>query len=210
MRSLLAVLVLVLAAAPADAQFRRSQPFAEKGDFAVLAEVSGLDVLQLRPAVGGVGIRYRVADQTAVGLSVGVNGFSASAGSDDRDQNVSGTDVRVSTWFEQHVGRRSRTVSPFVGAGVRFNAGRNTSSDGLGPNAFESEVSQFGVGGALLLGAEVRLARGVTLGGAYTLGVEYQRNEQSFTAPGTDPGSQVQDVVRFGTGVTNLAVSAYF
>ncbi len=113
--------------------------------------------------------------------------------------------VSIALWNENHLGRRRGLVSPFIGAGATFRAARLRQE--RGPDSFSS--TDVAVGAGALLGAEVKLARGVTLGAAYTLGVEV--TARSFDA--TPDPMQVPDdqtIVRVGTGLTDLHVSVYF
>ena len=221
--------VLVLSALPADAQRRRDRPFAERGDVALLATLNGLDVVRLSPALGGVGVRYRLADQTVLGTSLGLSVFSADAdgGDDSQDQrnDQDAIDATLSVWVEQHVGRRRRTVSPFVGAGVQVGGGTaDFTSDqtffpcgdpaDCGPvtRTSESERRTLRVAGGVFVGAEVRLAAGVTLGGAYTFGVRYTDTEDTARLRGTDVDDDLtfdRQLVEVGTGTTGISLSVY-
>ena len=211
----LAVLALVaLVAGPASAQ--RARPFAERGDVALVVGVSG--VTDLVPAFGGVGARYRVRDRTVVGASVGV---------DYADRNVDVRDgfeadernggVRVSVWNENHVGRRGALVSPFVGVGVQARASGAEAErslpcepgEGCTVRTETASLSSTAVGVGALLGAEVRVARGVTLGAAYALGAEVSRDRQERTLDG-EPRRDRFTTFRAGTGLTPLILSVYF
>ena len=221
--------VLVCSALPADAQRRRGQPFAERGDVALLATLNGLDVVRLSPALGGVGVRYRVADQTVLGTSVGLSVLAGDSEADGDGQGQSSdqdaVDATLSVWVEQHVGRRRRTVSPFVGAGVQVGGGTDsyTVDQTFLPCAdpadcapvtrsAETERRTLRVAGGVFVGAEVRLAAGVTLGGAYTFGVRYTDSEDTrrFVDAGVDDeqtfGRQLLEV---GTGTTGISLSVY-
>ncbi len=83
------------------------------------------------------------------------------------------------------------------------------------------------VSGGLLLGAEIKVVNGVTLGGAYTFGVEYADatgatrfssldrtfvggvlvDEEEVNSSETDNSG---DDWRFGVGTTRVALSVYF
>ncbi len=233
MRVILLVLAVVLAL-PADAQRRRAQPFAERGDVALVVTLDGLDAVRLRPALGGIGVRYRVADQTVVGTSLGLSVLRADTETDadgsgraDRQQRgEDAVDATVSVWVEQHVGRRRRAVSPFVGAGVQVGIGSAESDTEQmflpceGPTecapvtrVFESERQTLQVAGGVFVGAEVRLAAGVTLGGAYTFGVRYTDTEESrrsVTEGAPEEQSFDRQFLEIGTGTTGLSLSVYF
>ena len=76
---------------------------------------------------------------------------------------------------------------------------------------FEQSVEGVSIGGGLLLGAEVRLAKGVTLGGAYVVGVSYDQETLRVNLPERpNPEPQDRSTVRFDTGTTNLALSVTF
>lgn len=221
MRLVLVALAFAFGSSAADAQFRRSPPFAERGDLALSVEIAGVE---LQPALGGVGMRYRVADRTVLGASVGLgvdlgDSEDGNAGEAASDR----TSFRLTAWTEQHVARRARTVSPFVGAGasVRIEAASSESErtvpDGDGEVVLRQrqDADLLTVGAGLLLGAEVRLARGVTLGGAYILGAEYARRESRSESDGfagevPSVSRSEQSSVRFGTGATDIVLSVYF
>lgn len=208
--SLLAVLTVL----PASAQ--RSRPWAEKGDVALVVSISGGGLTDLTPALGGIGVRYRVTDRTVVGTSVGFD--YATFDEDGSDASVTERGLRLALWNENHLGRRTGLVSPFLGAGATFSVNnqerefvRTPCDDVVCPGAPQREsasgtVLSFGVGA--LLGAEVRLARGVTLGAAYTLGVAVDRESQESTFNPNPPGDRT--IVRVGTGVSDLNLSVYF
>ena len=70
MRVLLSLLAVSLVLPTAAAQRHR---FAQHGDLALVIGVSGLEDLALRPYEGGIGFRYRAADQTVIGAAVALN-----------------------------------------------------------------------------------------------------------------------------------------
>ena len=246
MRQLVALLVVFaassLAAPAADAQFRRDKRFAKQGDVALVAGISGLQVLQLRPVLSGIGVRYWVADQTVLGLSVGgsIQDAEIENTQDDQEGEViredtnanTSTTATLSVWMEQHVGRRNRAVSPFVGAGLQLSVVdaeldyesviQLTCQDGAEcptiVRRLESSETARTLGGGLVVGAEVRLARGVTLGGAYTVSGRYRESDRSSrqTLKRDDQDTQVEEQssesgrFEFGTGVSELNLSVYF
>lgn len=218
MRQLLLVLVVLI---PATAVAQRDRPFAEKGDVALVASIPALNVLNLEPALGGVGLRYRVADRTVVGASIGLQ-YDVS-GQDRTEESYESVDRRISValWNENHLGRGRGPVSPFLGAGAVFRIGdrrfeQNNAACSPDEPCPDQPVTvrltnnEAVIGGGLLAGAEVRLARGVTLGAAYVLGVEVSRLRFDQTPVGAQGRPTGQNAVRFGTGVTDLHVSVYF
>ena len=230
MRPLCLALVVLAGTAHADAQ-RRGRPLAERGDVALIAEVSGIDDLRLLSALGGVGVRYRVADRVVLGTSVGVNAFDGDRDA-DRESEAGGQDVsdesssfsgRVTVWAERHVRTRQRAVSPFVGGGLQIAASTQeaTTTQAVAscptspcpPFTRSSERESLAVGAGVFAGVEVKLARGVSLGGAYTLGAEYTTAETRLE---TDLGGDVERDTfdeRFwtvGTGISRLVLSVYF
>lgn len=228
MRFVVLALVAFLVLPVASAQRHR---FAQQSDLALVIGVTGLEDLALRPYEGGIGFRYRAADQTVIGAAVALNLTE----SDRELRNESGETAQDQTgdlerqgatfalWAEQHVGRRSRTVSPFVGAGVQVSVASDEQQslasydcpEGECPGSirFVDESEDLSVGAGLLIGAEIRLARGVTLGGAYSIGAEYTRNESTSTrdyGDDVDVSSYEQDTWRIGVGTTQIGLSVYF
>ena len=231
MRFVLAFLAFVLLTEAASAQRRGAPRFAEQGDVALVIGVQGLDVLRLQPALGGIGVRYRLADRTVVGASVGIDVQFADDYSEDAqdtsEREFDRSSVVGAVWFEQHVGRPRRAVSPFVGAGVQFGVASSEATSeravrpcppsqdcGLLTQAVVTETDTRFVAGGLALGAEVRLVRGVTLGGAYTLGVRYTEADLENRIEQTNQETRVQaqesQGLRFGTGTSELSLSVYF
>ncbi|GAB5535137.1 MAG: hypothetical protein Rubg2KO_13860 [Rubricoccaceae bacterium] len=232
MRQLVALLAVIFVTAPADAQRRRHHSFAKKGDVALVAQLNGLSVQAFNPSLGGLGLRVRLADQTAIGV-----GFGATVFDGDGDQQVTATEVRGteysgtnlsgSLWLEQHVGARRRTVSPFIGGGVsvgylsddRTQARPFPRCDDTGACEIEladqvNESSRVSVQAGLILGAEVRVVKGVTLGGGYALGAGYTWWESRRVEVRGD-GEQTtletsQGTFQLGTASSGLNLSIYF
>ena len=228
MRSVLFALALLLAADAATAQRHRDRSFADQGDVALTAEIESISGGRLLPTLGGVGLRYRAGDRTVLGVSVG-----GTVRSDDYDQTRQGSDTvqeaevtegRVALWTEQHVGRRWRTVSPFVGAGLQLGLrSRTTESfqevtpcppDQLCDVEFRrarTETDERTVGAAVFVGAEVRLASRVTLGAAYLLGVEHTQTdsvqEQDVTV--VERYEYEGESLTFGTSLSRVVLSVY-
>ena len=196
MRLLLAVLALLLFADTADAQFRRHRGIAERGDLAVAIGFSGLSNFVLNPIEGGVGLRYRAADQTVLGAAVSIGGSDSSTEYEDEFSGQTVTSTRteesdsrsasLALWVEQHLGKRRSTVSPFVGAAIRVATGsgdsriesvRTCPAEGPGCSSRRDgetqEIENTSFGGGLILGGEVKIVNGVTLSGAYTIGADY-------------------------------------
>ena len=207
-------LAVLLAAAPAQAQRGGRQ-----GDTAIVVGISGLYDLRISPALGGIGLRYFVGHRTAVGAAVGF-GYRL----DDSRLDTETGQINVAVWGEQHVGRGRGAVSPFVAGGVQVGAESSTLTDErlvdpcqptdscLGRYTVTTEQSSvlLGVGGAL--GAEVRLVRGVTLGGAYTLGITVADSDfESRTEENVLPGQRDERrSISVGTSVSRVYLSVYF
>lgn len=218
LRALIALAVLL----PASASAQRGRPVAERGDLALVASIPGIDVLRLNPTVGGIGLRYRVADRTVVGASVGLRFDTFDEDRGGVSGEVTRRSVGLTLWNENHVGRGLGPVSPFVGAGLTFGVGDErvereaTPCDPFTPcpgplEGYRDATSSTTFGAGALLGAEVRVARGVTLGAAYVLGVEVSRfryERERTDVPGVENGSG--NNVRAGSGVTDVQLSVYF
>ena len=229
MRLLVLVLACVLASAPAEAQ-RRRHAIAKKGDVALVAQIDGLSLRGFSPALGGVGLRVRAADQTVVGLGFGLRLDDTDdevrlPDQEARDVGRTAADVRGVLWMAQHIGSKRRTVSPFVGAGVTAAYSSATyrspsyiqtcDADGACTVALlvqEHEVSYTALGGGVALGAEVKLANGITVGGAYGFGVEaYHQETRSDQPLPNDNRVSVrrQTGFRAGTRAPTLNLSVY-
>ena len=65
--------------------------------------------------------------------------------------------------------------------------------------------------GGVFVGAEVRLAAGVTLGGAYTFGVRYTDTEDTNRLSGDVRDEQTfgRQLLEVGTGTTGISLSVY-
>ncbi|HEX9950376.1 MAG TPA: outer membrane beta-barrel protein [Rubricoccaceae bacterium] len=210
------LVLLILLVVPAAAHAQRARPFAEKGDLALVVGVAGLT--DLSPAFGGIGVRYRVADRTVIGTSLGL-GFGTED-ADDENRVSTRTSATLAVWNENHLGRRGGIVSPFVGAGATFGVQRfEADFDGIPcdpascpdtPGGFSQSETTLSIGVGALLGAEVRIARGVTLGAAYTLGIAVDRRESDRSNPFGSNDSVRSTFVRGGTDLTDLSLSVYF
>lgn len=218
MRRLLLALAVLL---PVSASAQRDRPFAEKGDLALVASIPALNVLNLEPAFGGIGLRYRVADRTVIGASVGLQYDVFDQDRTETSGESSARRLSLALWNENHIGRSRGPVSPFLGAGAVFRVGdQRTEQDNVEcdptapcpepPVAFVNARTELSVGVGALIGAEIRLARGVTLGAAYVLGVEVSRFRFEQTPADVREQLTEQNILRFGTGVTDLHVSVYF
>ncbi len=200
MRIALVAFAVVLAV-PATAQ---SRPFTERGDVALVAQTSFGGGLS--PVYGGVGARYWTSDHTVVGGSVGLRASTF----DRAEANQSDRNLEAALWVERHRASRHRGVSPLVAAGVIGTAGR-VAFERTAPDGTEQRDSNsmYAVGAGVALGAEVRLAPGVTLGGAYFLGVGVQRVSGTSTS-GVGFTPFIQTRIGLGTGVTPIHLSVYF
>lgn len=205
-------LVLLAVLLPLAASAQRGRPIAERGDVALVAEISRSDGLGLLPVLGGLGVRYRLTDRSVIGTSVGVRYTTA-----DRDGDESTSQrYSVALWNENHVGSGRGVVSPFVGAGVRLavtddDYRTGTVFDPPGPVPVASSTTSLAVGAGALVGAEVRLARGVTLGAAFMLGVDVTKADRTVRfSDGTEDADRAPTVVSFGTNVSELVLSVYF
>lgn len=211
-------ILLVACALSALTAHAQERPFASRGDVAAVGAFSQVDLIRLPPTITAVGARYWVTDRVAVGTTVGLNASSLDAGGDGGMQS---SGVRLDLWGETHVGRRSRAVSPFVGAGVR--GARHSSSQTRQDFTCSDPVlcplgqpghyafQRIGYGAGVLAGVEVRLLRGLTLGGAYTLGVDVGQAGGTFTPDGGQPRTVFkEDRISLQTGATNMHLSIYF
>lgn len=217
MRRLILCALLVL---PVAARAQRTRPFAEKGDVALVVGISPVSFPAITSALDGIGVRYRATDRSVIGVSAGFT--VGTVDQDDSDDEFSGGSGRISVWNENHLGRSRGIVSPFVGAGLTAGLARETVSRDNVPfpcdpgNCPDEPVtavlrqSRYSVGVGAILGAEVRVARGVTLGAAYTLGVSVERLSFTDTSPFRSDNEARSTVVAGGTGLTNLQLSVYF
>lgn len=206
MRRLSLVALTALLSLPASAQ--RGQPFAEKGDVAIVAQVSGLEVLRLHPALGGVGVRYRFADRRVVAGSVALNAYDREQSGSFNAADEAGTRVDVTVWNENHFGRAGSRVSPFFGVGL--GAGRAVYARETVADREESRTTTYR--GGLFVGAEVRLVSRLTLGAAYVLGATYEDRtvESSPAGPAGLPAVDESRTLGVSTGITDLHLSVYF
>lgn len=221
----LVALVLVAATLPAVAQPADST-FARDGRVALAVGIEGA---ALEPVLGGVGVRYGLSDQTVVGAAVGlrltVSDLSGEEGAGSQTQEGGGLDA--SAWLERHLVRRSRSVSPFVAVGLEAGYGwsesqstqtqlvcRSEDDCDVRTLTFVSSADEYHVGGAVGVGAEVRLARAVTLGAASTLRAGYtwtDNTARQTVEGGDDERFAGRSIGRFdlGTGATSLVLSVY-
>lgn len=225
MRCLVLSLLVVLAL-PASAQRwgRSSDRVADRGAVALTFTAEdvwgGFDN-------GGVGLRAWLGDRLVGSASLG---FSLERTDNEFASDVERAEAAVSLGLEAHVGG-SRTVSPFVGGGVRLGYAEVEGSYDprldvwCGPTMScyfpGSSADELSVGAGIDLGAEVRLARGVTLLGAHRLGATFVSGDvendwvyYAYPEAGVDLGYPPPNADytrwRVGTGETRVALSVYF
>ena len=212
------LILFALIVFPVCGRAQHARPFAERGDVALVVGISPADFPSVTSALGGVGLRYRVNDLTVLGASVG---FGASTlNRDDSGDGRGAGSGRVSVWNENHIGRRRGVVSPFFGGGFTAGFSRETfTRDDVpcdpaacpdGPQTVESRRTHTSFGVGAILGAEVHVARGVTLGAAYTLGVGVERFVYTTDDPFSGTPADRSTLVAGGTGLTDLQLSVYF
>lgn len=206
---------------PLVASAQRSRPFAQKGDVALVVAIPAVNILNLEPAFGGVGLRYRVADRYVLGGSAGFQTQDVS-NEGRNSEDYAGLAVTGSLWLEHHIGRRAGSVSPLYGLGLTaqtssFDATyvrEETVCTGDGcttlPVTYDLTNARTAVGAGALLGVELRLARQITLGAAYVVGLEVSSQRSESPREGGTVDAFESDGLRAGTGLTDLHLSIYF
>jgi hypothetical protein len=134
------------------------------GDKAMVFMFNGLSFISLDGYNGGLGLRYYIADGTAI--RAGVEFGSSSFDDKDADMEGDGTSYGVTAIYEKHMGGACASVVPYWGLGVGYNSWSNKLT--VDSDWVEQRESGFGVMGAL--GFEWGFTNCMTLGGEYELG----------------------------------------
>ncbi len=190
----------------------------EHGKTGLRFSVQGLDFIGLGTVNGGIGIKYWMADNTALRFDLGMGVFDTTWKSPDKDytdEKWSGSEFSLGGGVEYHlvVGKK---LSPFVGAGISLRTG----SRKLEPSTLKSEnVSESekwtrtSFGGGVLLGAEFFMGSHLSLTGEYNLGLSVGTTK--YTAEASQGGLKVTyeekaSSMDLGVSTANLILTVYF
>lgn len=174
------------------------------GDKAMVFMFNGLSDLGLEGYHGGLGMRYYIADATA--LRVGVSFGSSSH--DDKDLDMEGemSEYGLTAMYEKHLGGPCASVSPYWALGAGYSSWSNkltSDSDWI-----ESRESGFGFLGAL--GFEWAFTNCMTLGGEYELGLWKYSGETEQDIGGSTDTYWEYDGSFMGVGAASVYLSVYW
>lgn len=153
----------------------------------------------------GVGLRYYIADGTAirVGVQLGKNTFKYEDFDDEYGASVYG----VSAVYEKHMAGPCSSVSPYWGLGAGYTMSSDKYEDDIGDTWTTSGTGFEGFG---VVGFEWGFTDCLTLGGEYMLGLEsWSQKTESDIAGVTDTYNEYSGTF-MGFGTASVYLSVYF
>ncbi len=178
-----------------------------RGDKAMVFMFDGLAFLSAQEYGGeyGVGLRYYVADGTAI--RAGVQFGRKSDTNDDIDWDDDYNRYGVNAVYEKHMAPACSSVSPYWGFGALYTAYSNKDTNATGDTwtYSGSEFAGFGV-----LGFEWGFTDCLTLGGEYKLGFESSSSKTEEDVGGvTDTYDELSGTL-MGFSTASVYLSVYF
>ncbi len=177
------------------------------GDKAMVFMFSGLDDLSLGGYGGdyGIGLRYYIADGTAIrgGVQFGTESFT-----DDDDDTEWGYSVYgLNAVYENHMEGPCSSISPYWGVGAGFSMYSDEYENSIGDTWTESGT---GFAGFSVLGFEWGFTNCMTLGGEYQLGFWSWSGDTEYDGvEGTDTYDEYSASF-MGFSTASVYLSVYF
>lgn len=175
----------------------------KSGNKDILFSFKGLDSLDAGTYLGGIGMRYYLADELAIRPQVMFTYNKLTDKTTDPDTKVTTTGIGLNVGLEKHMTPMMKSLSPYLGASVGFNYGKVKHEEpGEGGVTVETEakVTTFDIG--LLAGFEWGFTDGLALGGEYNIGLQ----SASMKAGDTDVGSALS----FGINTASLMLTVHW
>jgi len=173
-----------------------------KGDKAMVFMFHGLDDLSLHGYGGdyGIGLRYYIADGTAIrgGIVLG----TGSVTDEQDDMEYSGSSYGLEVIYERHMEGPCASVSPFWGLGGQFSSFSEEEKDNVSDDEYKISGTGFGVFG--VAGFEWGFTDCMTLGGEYRLGFLSESGEEEYNGDSADLYSS--NFTGFGAASVYLSV----
>ena len=178
----------------------------DAGDKALVFMFSGLSDLHLDGYMGdyGLGMRYYIADGTALRLGVEFGSQSF----DDKEADMEGdmTSYGLMAMYEKHLGGVCASVVPYWGLGAGYHSWANKMT--ADSDWIEMRETGFGFVGAL--GFEWGFTDCMTLGGEYELGLWTFSGETESDIGGTTNTFDEYEGSFMGVGTASVYLSVYW
>jgi outer membrane protein W len=222
----LAILVLVLLFVTSVSLAGDPKPLTYSGAKALLFDLGGLANLAAGNYGGGLGVKYYIANDLALRLSVGFttattttkNPISPLPTGQIDESELTSTDFTVTPAVTYNIGRTS-TVVAYVGALFSFTSSStkrtgNSGGTGVGYDSGESYRASetiFGAGG--LVGVEWFPWENISFSAEYRLGFASTSSETESSTTATSVTTDGPTTTGFGLGSANsgaLTLSLYF
>ncbi|MCK4680801.1 hypothetical protein KAT82_06720 [bacterium] len=177
-----------------------------RGDKAMVFMFNGLCYLSAEEyADYGIGLRYYIADGTAlrVGVQFGKEMFKDEDWDDEYRDSVYG----VSAVYEKHMAAPCSSVSPYWGLGAGYSSFSDKYEDDVGDTWTTSGTGFEGFG---LMGFEWGFTDCLTLGGEYKLGFESWSQKSESDIGGVTATYNEYSGTLMGFSAASVYLSVYF
>jgi len=177
------------------------------GDKAMVFMFQGLDDLHLDGYGGdyGVGVRYYIADGTAV--RVGVQFAGETYTDDDYDSEEVFSAYGLDAVYESHIEGACSSVSPYWGVGASLTMLSTVYTDSEDDTWTDSGT---GFGGFAVVGFEWAFTNCMTLGGEYQAGFSSWSTETEVDVDGDTSTFNEYSGSFMGFGAASVYLSVYF
>ena len=184
-----------------------------RGDKAMVFMFNGLDDLSLEGYGGeyGIGMRYYIADGTAirVGVAFGTESWTDEDEATDPDFDSEENDrtYAVSAIYERHMASPCSSVSPYWGIGAAYTSSYEEDKDEAGDTVTDRES---GFAGFAVMGFEWGFTDCLTLGGEYAAGFWSGSSETERVTGGVSALSDEESESLMGFSTTSVYLSVYW
>lgn len=175
-----------------------------RGDKAMVFMFQGLNDLSLRGYDGeyGIGLRYYIADGTAIrgGIVLGIGSET-----DEQDEvEESSSSYGLEIIYERHMESPCASVSPFWGLGGEFSSVSEEEKNNVTDDEYRTSGTAFGVFG--VAGFEWGFTDCITLGGEYRLGFLSESGKEEDNGDSAD----LYSANFTGFGAASVYLSVYW
>jgi len=183
-----------------------------KGDKAMMFSFHGFDDMHLHgyDSLYGIGLRYYIADGTAIRAGLEFGNWSRTETANDpdnyEDEEESWSFYGASVVYEKHLEAPCSSISPYYGVGATFQIVSAECTDEYGQTDTESGT---GFGGFGVLGFEWAFTNCMTFGGEYKVGFWTASGDTDVDAPGRDTRDE-WDESYMGFDTASVFLSVYF
>ena len=204
-------LVIIAAMLIATAAIAAEVPTSE-GDKAMMFSFHGFDDMHLHgyDSLYGIGMRYYIADGTAIRAGLEFGNWSRTDESDIPgydDEEESWSFYGASVVYEKHLETACSSISPYYGVGAAFQM---VSSEEIDYDGYTETDSGTGFGGFGVLGFEWAFTNCMTFGGEYKLGFWTASGDTEIDGPSRTETCCEWDDTYMGFDTASVFLSVYF